>query len=113
MSFEARHCIAVGLLLVSGCMVETTPAAGQEEINRKVKTKVAAQYPELAKRMNITGVVKLQVTVAMNGSVKDARVVGGNPVLAEAAIQSIKKWRYEQANVETTGIVEFNFVPGQ
>ncbi len=113
MPFEARQCIAVGLLLASGCVAGSTPAAGQEEINRKIKTKVAAQYPELARRMNITGVVKLQVTVAMNGTVKNAKVVGGNPVLAEAAMESIKKWRYEQANVETTGIVEFNFVPGQ
>src|ERR1039457_7735011 len=48
---------AVGLLLIGGCVATSTPLAwGQDEINRKTKSRVAAVYPELAKRMNITGV---------------------------------------------------------
>lgn len=80
---------------------------------RKLKTKTAPVYPDLARRMSITGVVKVQITVAMNGAVKTAKLVGGHPVLASAALEAVKKWRYEAGNEETTGIVEFRFDPAQ
>ncbi|MGA2352904.1 MAG: energy transducer TonB [Terriglobales bacterium] len=102
------------LLLISGCLATgVVPAWGQEELNRKAKFKVAPAYPDLARRMNITGVVKLQVTVAANGTVKSARLVGGHPVLANAALDAIKKWRFETGPDETTGIVDFHFSPNQ
>jgi TonB family protein len=105
---------AVGLLLIGGCVATSTPLAwGQDEINRKTKSRVAAVYPELAKRMNITGVVKILVTVSSNGSVKDAKLVGGHPLLANAALDAVKKWRYEAGPEESTGIVEFRFNPNQ
>ena len=49
---------------------------------RRAKTKVQPTYPELAHKMNISGTVKIEVAVAPNGTVKEARVVGGHPVLA-------------------------------
>jgi len=70
-------------------------------------------YPELARKMNITGTVKVEVVVAPNGSVKDAKVVGGHPVLAGAALEAVKKWKFEPAAVESTGIVDFKFEPQQ
>jgi len=70
-------------------------------------------YPDLARKMNITGVVKVQVVVAPNGTVKDAKVVGGHPVLANAALEAVKKWRFEPAAVESTGVVDFKFEPHQ
>jgi TonB family protein len=63
--------------------------------------------------MNITGVVKILVTVSPNGSVKDAKLVGGHPLLANAALDAVKRWRYEAGPEETTGIVEFRFNPNQ
>ena len=61
--------------------------------------------------MNITGVVKIQVTVATNGSVKNTKLVGGHPLLANAALDALKRWRFEAGPEETTGIVEFKFDP--
>ena len=111
MSFRAMQRFAAGLL-ISGCLAASAgPTWGQEEINRKVKIKTAAIYPELARRMNITGVVKVQITVATNGQVKDVKVLGGHPVLANAALDAVRKWRYEASKEETTGIVEFRFDP--
>jgi TonB family protein len=112
-SFQAlNRGFAVGLLLVGGWIAISAPVAwGQETINRKVKTKVAPVYPDLARRMNITGVVKVLVTVSANGSIKDAKLVGGHPVLASAAMDAVKKWRFEAAPQEATGIVEFRFDP--
>jgi len=88
-----------------------TAAHAQEEINRKIKTKVQPGYPELARRMNISGTVKLQIVVAPNGTVKNSKVVGGHPLLATAATDAVKKWRFESAAEETTGLVEFRFNP--
>jgi TonB family protein len=85
----------------------------ENEIVRRAKTKVQPVYPDLARKMNITGTVKLQVVVSPNGTVKDAKVVGGHPVLASAALEAVKKWRFEPAAVESTGVVDFKFEPHQ
>ena len=110
--------IAVGLLLLGGWAATSAPLAWGQEVkgqdtNRKVKSRVSAVYPELARRMNITGVVKVRVTIAANGSVKDAQLVGGHPVLASAAMDAVKKWRFEARPEETAETVEFRFDPAQ
>jgi TonB family protein len=74
---------------------------------------VQPEYPELARKMNITGTVKVQIVVLPNGSVKEAKVVGGHPVLASAALEAVKKWRFEPASSESTGVVDFKFEPHQ
>jgi TonB family protein len=61
--------------------------------------------------MNIVGTVKIEVVVAPNGSVKGARVVGGHPVLATAALDAAKKWRFEPASAESSGVIDFKFEP--
>jgi TonB family protein len=83
--------------------------AQSEEIVRRAKTKVQPSYPELAHRMNISGTVKIEVTVAPNGTVKEAHVIGGHPLLAQAALDAAKKWRFETAAAESTGIIDFKF----
>ena len=85
--------------------------ASNEEIIRRVKSKVPPVYPELARKMNITGTVKVEVVVSPNGSIKDARVVGGHPVLANSALEAVKKWRFEPAPGESTGVIDFKFEP--
>jgi TonB family protein len=85
--------------------------AQNEEIVRRAKTKVQPAYPELARKMNLVGTVKIEVVVAPNGAVKDARVVGGHPVLAGAALDAAKKWRFDPASAESTGVIDFKFEP--
>lgn len=114
MSFRAvNHWLVVGLLLGSGWVATTSNAWGQEEINRRLRTKVTPTYPELARRMSISGVVKVQITIDKNGTVKSTKVVGGHPVLANASLEAVKKWKYEPGAEETTGTVEFHFDPNQ
>ena len=109
--------VALGLLTVTaGTAVLSAPAMAQEEVkteelSRKAKTKVAPVYPDIARRMSITGTVKLAVIVAPNGSVKSSKVVGGHPVLVNAAMDAMKQWRFEAAPTESSGIVEFKFQP--
>ncbi|MBZ5656474.1 MAG: energy transducer TonB [Acidobacteriia bacterium] len=113
MSFRGLRRWAAGLL-ISACAAGSAGSAwGQGELSRKVKSKIAPAYPDLARRMAITGVVKVEITVAANGTVKSAKLVGGHPVLANAVLDAVKKWRYETSNEETTGIVEFHFDSAQ
>jgi TonB family protein len=114
-SFRAPlRLLAALLLVISGHVaMGGSQAWGQDELGRKAKFRVAPAYPDLARRMNITGVVKLEVTVAPNGTVKSAKLIGGHPVLANAALDAIKKWRFETGPDETTGIVDFHFSPNQ
>ena len=102
---------AVGLLLIGGWVATSAPFAWGQEIDRKTKTKVAPVYPELARRMNITGTVRVLVVVSPAGSLKDTKVVGGNPVLVNAAMDALKKWKFEPGDSESTGTVEFKFEP--
>ena len=103
-----KRVVAASLMaLAMGMALSTT--VGAEDESRKVKTRVSPVYPELAKRMNVTGAVKLQVTVSPNGTVKTAKVIGGHPLLVDPAMDAVKKWKYEPANEETTAVVEFHF----
>ena len=86
-----------------------TPAAQNAEIYRRAKVKVQPEYPDLARKMDLAGAVKIEVTVSPNGAVKSARVVGGHPVLAGAALDAARKWRFEPAPAESSGIIEFKF----
>ena len=112
MSFrEMRHRVAVFFLAMIVAMPFSLPAMAQGELARKAKTKVAPAYPPLARRLNITGTVKVLVVVSPNGSLKNTRVVGGNPLLVDAAVDALKKWKFEPAETESTGTVEFKFQP--
>ncbi len=80
-----------------------------EEGKRKVKTRVSPVYPELAKRMNVTGKVKIEVIITPEGHVKSTRVVGGHPLLVQVCQDAVKEWKFTPGNEETTQIVEFEF----
>ena len=61
--------------------------------------------------MNISGSVKLEITVAPNGSPKNPKVVGGHPLLVQSAIDAINEWRWVPGAQETKELVEFKFNP--
>jgi len=75
------------------------------------KARVEPVYPDLARRMGIRGVVKVKITIAPNGTVKDEKLVGGHPLLANAVLEAVKKWRYEASPQDTTENLEFRFDP--
>ena len=77
--------------------------------DRAVKTRVPPIYPEIAKRMKISGEVKLEVTVDADGKVKDAKTVSGNHVLGDAAEEAVRKWRFESGNGDATVVVSVTF----
>lgn len=98
---------ATGLLFVASLVFAQQTII--EEGKRKVKTKVAPNVPELARRMNITGKVRIEVVIAPDGHVKTSRAVGGHPVLVQSCLDAVKDWKFETAPEETTQVVEFDF----
>jgi len=55
---------------------------------------VAPQYPPEAGRARIEGAVVLMAVIGKDGSVEDVRVESGLPILAQAAVDAVKQWRY-------------------
>jgi len=80
-----------------------------EEGKRKIKSRTTPVMPELARRMNISGRVKIEIVVAPDGHVKSSRPVGGHPVLVQSCLDAVKDWKFENAPEETTQIIEFDF----
>ena len=80
-----------------------------DEGKRKVKARVTPAYPELARRMNITGKVKIEVIIAPDGRVKSTRAIGGHPLLVQTCQDAVKEWKFMPASEETTQVVEFDF----
>lgn len=105
--------IATILVSLALCAVIAAGQASSHTPERKVVEKTAPVYPELAKRMHITGIVKLEVVVRPNGTVKGSKTVGGNPVLIQSAMDAVSKWKFEASPDETTGVVELTFNPPQ
>jgi TonB family protein len=81
----------------------------QSPHDRKVAARVAPVYPELAKKMHIHGAVRVEAIVKANGSVKSTRLLGGNPVLVDAALDAVSKWKFEPTQGETTEVVQIAF----
>jgi len=79
--------------------------------DRKVVRKINPTYPAIARTLALSGSVKLEVTVTSNGSVKSIQVLGGSPVLAEAAESAVHDWKWEKGDHETTERVEVRFNP--
>jgi protein TonB len=56
---------------------------------------VPPKYPSLAKQSRVQGTVVLEATLREDGTVDAIRVISGHPLLVNAAIDSVKQWRYE------------------
>jgi len=56
---------------------------------------VKVAYPDLARRMKISGTVRIQVQLSATGSVRESKVLGGNPILAGAALDAVKQAKFE------------------
>lgn len=99
--------LAISMLVMTTALGSAQSASGNSD--RKVAARVAPVYPELAKKMHIHGNVKIEAIVRPNGSVKSTRVLGGNPVLVDAAQDAVGKWKFEPTQAETTEVVQLTF----
>ncbi len=61
--------------------------------------------------MRLTGTVQVQALVKPDGTVKEVKVLGGHPLLAEALAHAVMQWTYQRAPRETVEVVKFSFGP--
>jgi TonB family protein len=109
-----KNRIAVALFVVAPILMfapRRLPAQESSEGVRKVVTKVIPQYPSLARSLNLQGVVRADVSVSPNGTVKLIEVKGGHPVLVDAAERALRGWKWEPSSRETHESVELRFNP--
>ena len=103
-SSRTRRVARTGLILCFLACVLSVPLIGQTEdatAERKVVSRVEPKYPPTLERLYIGGVVRLQVEISASGTVENAQIVGGNPILGQAAIAAVKQWKYAPGTHKT------------
>jgi protein TonB len=81
--------------------------------------RVQPNYPPLARQARIQGVVVLQAQISKDGNIENLQLISGHPMLAPAAIEAVKQWKYkpyllngEPVEVETQVQVNFTLSGG-
>jgi TonB family protein len=89
------------------------PAAAHAplEETRRVERTILPDYPQIAARMKLTGTAQVSALVKRDGTVKEVRILGGHPLLADALVRAVRQWKYEPGPKETLEIVKFSFAP--
>jgi TonB family protein len=90
-------------------MVVAGVLLGADRSDRKIVHREDAEYPAIAAKMNLHGTVKLKIWINPDGSVRRLEYVGGHPLLAESALKSVKSWKYQPSQSESTSQVEVKF----
>ena len=105
--------VLLGLTLIpAGFSADAQSAqAADSPSARKVINRVVPSYPSIARTMNLSGTVRLEALVLANGKVKSIQVKGGNPLLAQAAQNAVRGWKWAKAERESTEMLEFRFKP--
>lgn len=85
----------------------------ENEGARKLISRVEPVYPVVLLSSHIGGTVRLKVTIASNGTVEDVELLGGSPILGEAAMVAVKKWVYAAGHSQTQTEVSIPFDPGR
>lgn len=100
------------VLTVGVCALAVIHSDGQQSTTpRKILERKAPAYPALARGMALQGIVKVDATVGPDGTVKDVAIKGGHPVLAQAAANAVRQWRWEPTAHESHEVVDLKFSP--
>jgi TonB family protein len=107
--------LASATLLLALCWITafapTSVAQKASKSDRKVIVITKPDYPDILRRAQVGGVVRLKATVLPNGTVTNVEVLGGNPILAENAAAAVKRWKYAPAASQTIEDVSLSFTP--
>jgi TonB family protein len=90
------------------CVCLIAAALLHADTRKSVKT-VPPVYPAIAVKMRVEGTVKLDATIDPDGSVSDVKVVSGHQLLVQAAVEAVKKWKYESGDGKSTQTVSVEF----
>jgi len=90
------------LLLI---IVGLTPLWGMRSIVKRAQV----SYPEVARRMHVTGAVRIEVTISPDGKVTNATLVSGNPMLRDAALNAAREYVFQKSDEQSTEVLTINF----
>jgi protein TonB len=90
---------------------------GQVQAANLIK-QVKPQYPPLAKAARVQGTVKFQAVIAKDGTIQNLQLLGGPPLLVQAAMQAVQQWQYKPTllngePVEVITTIDVNFTLSQ
>lgn len=80
-----------------------------EESTRRLRRGVEPEYPEIARRMGLKGAVELEVSIRRDGTVKEVKVIGGHPLLADSLVKAVTQWQYDPGPQESRVKVRYAF----
>lgn len=92
-------------------LLAPSPFAQENPSKRRIVNRSVAVYPPLARHMALSGLVKVDALVSPDGTVKAVEVKGGHPVLAQAASNTIRQWKWEPSPHESHEQIEIRFTP--
>ena len=95
---------AVALALLLSLSI---PAGAADQ--RAVLSRVAPVYPELAKRMKISGEIQVALTIDASGKVTGTKTVHGPRMLSQVAENAVAKWKFEPGDSVSTVVVSITF----
>jgi TonB family protein len=114
-AYVARTRGAIGYVRASATLDGVKTLAVYQAENdgaRRLISRVEPVYPAILQNNHISGTVRLKVTIASNGAVEDVELLGGNPILGEAAMAAIRKWIYAAGRSRTEIEVNIPFDAG-
>jgi TonB family protein len=76
------------------------PAVPPDKAKENLIAFVQPDYPPLAKAARIQGIVHASIAIDEIGNVKILRLISGHPMLAPAALEAIRKWKYKPFEVD-------------
>jgi len=101
------------LLVLSSLAFAALALPAKAADGRAVKVRVPPVYPEIAKRMHVTGEVRVSALVDAQGNVKNVKALSGNGMLAVAAENAVRQWKFAPGDGDETVVVSINFTVGQ
>ena len=99
------------LLIICTATVRAAQTYENSPGERKVLSRVDPDYPVALQKLYIGGVVRVEVVVAANGSVRSLKLLGGSPILGQSSMKAIKQWKYVPAATDETLTVKIEFDP--
>ncbi len=97
--------------LMSGSWARAAQTYETSGNDRKVLSRVDPDYPDALKKLYIGGIVRVEVEVAANGTVKNTKLLGGSPILGQSTMKAIKQWKYAPSAADETLTVRVEFDP--
>ncbi len=90
---------------------------GGEIMKKQLRRRVNPLYPQEAKDQRLQGTVRIHIVLGKDGKVLQADIISGHPVLAQAALEAVRKWEYrpvllngQPVEVDSTVDVVFSLV---